>query len=98
LPGSARCRERATFVSAKVAKTIARGHDGFSNIVLPKLSCASRRSRAGANSHLPVLEHARLSRAIGCDARRHARRWKAHPLTAIHGLRHSMLAVGGGVA
>jgi len=66
-----------TFVSAKVTKAIARGHDDFDNFLLPKLPCASRRSRAGANSHLPVLEHARLSRAIGCDARRHARRWQS---------------------
>jgi len=84
--GSARCRGRATFVSAKVAKTIARGHAGLGNILLPQLPCASRRSRAGANSHIPVLKQSRLFRAIGCDARRHARRRKLTSLTAVHGL------------
>jgi len=45
--GSARCRARATFVSAKVAKTIARGHNGFGNFLLPQLPSvlAERRPR-----------------------------------------------------
>src|SRR5690242_7478841 len=47
---------RATFVSAKVAKTIGAGHAGLANIRLARLRCASRASRAGANSHVPVLK------------------------------------------
>ena len=36
----------------------------------------ARRTRAGANSGIPAVEHARLSRAIGCAPRRHATtRW-----------------------
>jgi len=31
--------------------------------------CASRRPRAGANSRIPALGHARLSPAVACDAR-----------------------------
>ena len=31
--------------------------------------CASRRQRAGANSRIPALGHARLSPAVACDAR-----------------------------
>ncbi|HET7557188.1 MAG TPA: hypothetical protein VFK08_03835, partial [Rhodanobacteraceae bacterium] len=35
----------------------------------------------GANSHIPVLRQSRLSRASGCDARRHA----TAPKLAQHG-------------
>jgi len=62
LPG-----ERATFVSAKVAKTIRAGRDGLADIVsarLPLLLAA----RAGANSHIPVLRQSRLARALGIVA------------------------------
>jgi hypothetical protein len=61
-----------TFDAAKVTKTASRGHDGRANIRLARLPCASRRARAGANSHLLVLKQSRLSRAPACDARRHA--------------------------
>jgi hypothetical protein len=61
-------------------------HDGFSDVLSLKLPCASRRARAGANSHIRVLRQSRLSRAPGCDARRHATEPKAHFDTAIHGL------------
>ncbi|MGN6312688.1 MAG: hypothetical protein ACTHMO_02885, partial [Rhodanobacteraceae bacterium] len=65
-------RERATFVSAKVAKTIGAGHDGFSDVVSLKLPCASRRARASANSQIHVLRQSRFSRAPGRDARHQA--------------------------
>ena len=81
LPG-----ERATFVSAKVAKTISAGHDGLANIRLARLHCASRAKRAGANSHILVLKQSRLAPAWHCDARRHATAPEAHFDTAIHGL------------
>ncbi|HEX7130499.1 MAG TPA: hypothetical protein VF217_10605, partial [Rhodanobacteraceae bacterium] len=81
LPG-----ERATFVSAKVAKTIGAGHDGLANVRLARLPCTSRRARAGANSHIPVLGHrafpARPAAMLGAMRRR-----RAHFDTAIHGLR-----------
>src|SRR5580765_2022690 len=34
-----------------------------------EVPCASRRRRAGANSRIPALGHARLSPAAACDAR-----------------------------
>src|SRR5690242_21053536 len=63
---------RVTFLSGKVTKAIGAGHDGLANIRLARLPCASRRARAGANSHVTVLKQSRLSRAPGCDAQRHA--------------------------
>jgi hypothetical protein len=47
--------ERVAFLSGKVTKAIGAGHDGLANVRLARLSCASRRARAGANSHIPVL-------------------------------------------
>src|SRR5690348_10255159 len=75
LPG-----ERVTFLSGKVTKAIGAEHDGLANIRLARLPCASRRARAGANSYILVLKQSRLSRAPGCDARRH--------VTAPNSLRH----------
>ena len=58
--GSARCRERATFVSAKVAKTIARGHDDLADVVSARLPSAlaerrPRRTRASLRSNMRRL-------------------------------------------
>src|SRR5690348_6615484 len=81
LPG-----ERVTFLSGKVTKAIGAGHDGLANVRLARLPCASRRARAGANSHVLVLEHrafpARPAAVLGVMQRRR----KAHFDTAIHGL------------
>jgi hypothetical protein len=60
------------FCFGKSSQNHWRRHDGLANIRLARLPCASRRTRAGANSHIPVLKQSRLSRAPGCDARRHA--------------------------
>ena len=57
---------RATFLSGKVAKAI----HAAASAVLRTVPCAARRPRAGANSPIHGLEHARLSLAPGCAARR----------------------------
>jgi hypothetical protein len=49
-------------------------HAGCGDILSPQLPCASRAKRAGANSAVHGLKHARLAPACRCDARRHARR------------------------
>jgi hypothetical protein len=68
-----------------MAKGIARGHGGLTDAVSarPPLVLADR---APANS-ATLVDHARLSRAIGCAPRRRARRSKSSTsLPAIHGL------------
>jgi hypothetical protein len=70
----------------KGRRRLGAGGGGLGNIVLPRLPCASRRSRAGANSAIRGLEHARLARAIGCDARHRQRRRSVLRRPAIHGL------------
>ena len=57
---------RATFLAGKVAKAI----HAAACAVLRTVPCAARRPRAGANSPIHGLEHARLSLAPGCAARR----------------------------
>jgi len=71
----------------KRRKRLGTGDGGLDNIVLSRLPCASRAKRAGANSAIHGLEHARLAPAWRCDARHRPRRRFFAPLTAIHGLR-----------
>jgi hypothetical protein len=57
---------QATFLLGKVAKAI----HAAACAVLRTVPCAARRPRAGANSPIHGLEHARLSLAPNCAARR----------------------------
>jgi len=71
-----------TFLSGKVTKAIGAGHNGLANIRLVRLSCACRRARAGANSHILVSAFpARPAAMLGVMRRR-----RTHFDTAIHGL------------
>jgi len=72
-----------------VAKDHCAGHDGFSDIMSLKLPCVARRARAGANSGIHALQHARLSRALDSATRRHATALLIASPPAIHGLRRS---------
>src|SRR6185437_5649078 len=48
------------------------GHDGFSNVVLPKLPAVLAERRAAPNSHIRVLKHAALAPPFGRAPRHHA--------------------------
>ena len=83
-----RAARASHFCFGKSGQNHCAGHAGFGNVVLPQLPCDARRSRAGANSAVPGLGHARLARAIGCASRRHATtrfllRWR--PSVALFG-------------
>ena len=64
--------ERATFVSAKVAKTIRPARRFRQHPVASTPLCFSRQAGWRELAH-PVLKHARLAPAWRCDARRRAR-------------------------
>jgi hypothetical protein len=91
--GFARCRERATFVSAKVAKTIGAGRDGLGNVLLPRLPLLLA-SRAPARTRASLRSNSRALLARSAASLRHRDSAVIAPNTAIHGLlfRHSCIA------
>ena len=63
-------RRACHFCFGKSGQNHCAGHAGFGNVMLPKLPCASRAKRAGANSAIHGLEQSRLSPEADCVARR----------------------------
>src|SRR5690242_9145783 len=68
--GSARCRERATFVSAKVAKTIRAGRDGLADVVSARLPLLLA-SRAPARTRASLCSNSRALLARSASSLRH---------------------------
>ena len=66
------CGERVTFLTGKVTKAMSARGDGR-RAGARRLPCAACRPRAGANSPIHGLEHARLALAPVCAARRRPR-------------------------